>query len=115
MVTICIYHSITSQSNGRVEKAAKHSCIKQSIDDKADVYLAYGLSKHANRSNTHASTSSSQRTGTLLPMLPVLLQTEPVAQREGPEQRKCRKEKQTRSTIGKTRRCLNLPEWPHMV
>ena len=73
------------QSNGKVENAVKTAkqSMRKAIDDKADV----------------------------LPMLPVLLQTEPAAQLEAPGQLEIRKEKQARfysRTSKKLSRCCSL-------
>ena len=88
-------------SNGKVENVVKTAkqLTRKAIDDKADVYQAFVDSR--NTQTEAMLTSPSQRifarqTRTLLPMLPVLLQTEPAAHREAPEQLKCRKEKQAR-------------------
>ena len=89
------------QSNGKVENAVKTAkqLMRKAIDDKADVYLAFLDYRNTPTEAMHTSPAQrmfARRTRTLLPMLPVFLQTEPAAQRETPEQLKSRKNKQAR-------------------
>ena len=89
------------QSNGKVENAVKTAkqLMRKAIDDKADVYLAFLDYRNTPTEAMHTSPAQrmfARRTRTLLPMLPVLLQTEPAAQREAPGQLKSRKNKQAR-------------------
>ena len=63
------------------------------------MYLAFLDYRNTPIESMHTSPAQrmfARRTRTLLPMLPVLLQTEPAAQREDPGQLKIRKEKQAR-------------------
>ena len=63
--------------------------MRNAIDDKADVYLAFLDYRNTPTEAMHTSPAQrmfARRTRTLLPMLPVLLQTEPAAQREAPGQ-----------------------------
>ena len=89
------------QSNGEVENAVKTAkqLTRKTIDDKADVYLAFLNYRNTQTEAMHTSPAQrmfARRTRTLLRMLLVLLQTEPAAQREAPGQLKSRKEKQAR-------------------
>ena len=74
-------------------KTAKR-LMRKAIDEKVDVYLAF--LDYRNTATEAMHTSPAQRSRTLFPMLPVLLQTEPAAQREAPGQLMIRKEKQAR-------------------